>query len=140
MSNKKDYIILLDGGHGVNTPGKQSPDGLLKEYAYAREIVKRIFNSLKELGYEPYILVPETETPETMDGAELELEIDHANVIDAAASGASDGLQLALNVGAVLIAFVALIALVNFLISSICGLFGAPYINLNWILGRIFST
>ena len=77
------------------------------------------------------ILVPETETPETMDGAELELEIDHANVIDAAASGASDGLQLALNVGAMLIAFVALIALVNFLISSICGLFGAPYINLN---------
>ena len=61
MSNKKDYIILLDGGHGVNTPGKQSPDGLLKEYAYAREIVKRIFNSLKELGYEPYILVPETD-------------------------------------------------------------------------------
>ena len=85
------------------------------------------------------ILVPETETPDTMDGAELELEIDHANVIDAAASGASDGLQLALNVGAMLIAFVALIALVNFLISSICGLFGAPYINLNWILGRIFS-
>ena len=61
MSNKKDYIILLDNGHGVNTPGKQSPDGLLKEYAYTREIVKRIFNSLKELGYEPYILVPETE-------------------------------------------------------------------------------
>ena len=60
MSNKKDYIILLDGGHGINTPGKQSPDGLLKEYAYTREIVKRIFNSLKELGYEPYILVPET--------------------------------------------------------------------------------
>lgn len=59
MSTKKQYIILLDGGHGENTPGKQSPDGLLKEYAYTREIVKRVFNSLKELGYEPYILVPE---------------------------------------------------------------------------------
>ena len=57
MSTKKQYIILLDGGHGENTPGKQSPDGLLKEYAYTREIVKRVFNSLKELGYEPYILV-----------------------------------------------------------------------------------
>ena len=59
MSTKKQYIILLDGGHGENTPGKQSPDGLLKEYAYTRDIVKRVFNSLKELGYEPYILVPE---------------------------------------------------------------------------------
>lgn len=86
------------------------------------------------------ILVPETEDPETMSGnAELDLEMDYANVIDAAATGASDGLQLALNVGAMLIAFVALIALVNFVISSICGIFGAPYINLNWILGRIFS-
>ena len=75
MSNKKDYIILLDGGHGVNTPGKQSPDGLLKEYAYAREIVKRIFNSLKEQGYEPYILVPET------DDISLSMRVKRANNI-----------------------------------------------------------
>ena len=60
MSDKKDYIILLDNGHGENTPGKQSPDGLLKEYAYTREIVQRIYSSLKDLGYNPYILVPET--------------------------------------------------------------------------------
>ena len=39
MSNKNDYIILLDNGHGENTLGKRSPDGKLKEYAYAREIV-----------------------------------------------------------------------------------------------------
>ena len=75
MSNKKDYIILLDNGHGVNTPGKQSPDGLLKEYAYTREIVKRIFNSLKELGYEPYILVPE------MDDISLSMRVKRANNI-----------------------------------------------------------
>lgn len=75
MSNKKDYIILLDNGHGKNCPGKQSPDGLLKEYAYAREIVKRIFNSLKELGYEPYILVPET------DDISLSMRVKRANNI-----------------------------------------------------------
>lgn len=85
------------------------------------------------------ILVPETETPETIDSANIDLENNNANVIDAAATGASEGLQLALNVGAMLIAFVALIALVNFLISWVCGLFGAPYINLDWILGRLFS-
>ena len=58
-SNKKDYIILLDNGHGENTQGKQSPDGLLKEYTYTREIVQRIYSSLKDLGYNPHILVPE---------------------------------------------------------------------------------
>ena len=59
MGNKKDYIILLDNGHGKNVIGKQSPDGSLKEYAYTREIVQRIYSSLKDLGYNPYILVPE---------------------------------------------------------------------------------
>ena len=59
MSDKKDYIILLDNGHGKNVIGKQSPDGSLKEYAYTREIVQRIYSSLKDLGYNPYILVPE---------------------------------------------------------------------------------
>ncbi|MFB6272810.1 MAG: NupC/NupG family nucleoside CNT transporter [Salinibacter sp.] len=59
------------------------------------------------------ILVPETETPDTQGGAEIrEFEEDN-NVIEAAASGASDGLQLALNVGAMLLAFVALIAAIN---------------------------
>ena len=60
MGNKKDYIILLDNGHGENTPGKKSPDGSLKEYAYTRDIVQQIYSSLKDLGYNPYILVPET--------------------------------------------------------------------------------
>lgn len=60
MSNKKDYIIILDNGHGSNTNGKQSPDGKLMEYAYSREIVQRVYTSLKDLGYNPYILVPET--------------------------------------------------------------------------------
>ena len=60
MDNKKDYIILLDNGHGKNVIGKQSPDGSLKEYAYTRDIVQQIYSSLKDLGYNPYILVPET--------------------------------------------------------------------------------
>lgn len=55
----KERIILLDAGHGSNTKGKQSPDGRLKEYKYAREIVKGIYDKLISLGYSPYILVPE---------------------------------------------------------------------------------
>ncbi|MBA8887610.1 CNT family concentrative nucleoside transporter [Dokdonella fugitiva] len=59
------------------------------------------------------ILVPETEEPLTRGTVKLDVEKTTANVIDAAASGAGDGLRLALNVGAMLLAFIALIALIN---------------------------
>ncbi|MFO8098473.1 MAG: nucleoside transporter C-terminal domain-containing protein [Salinibacter sp.] len=59
------------------------------------------------------ILVPETETPDTAGGAEIQDTEEVDNVIEAAASGASDGLRLALNVGAMLLAFLALIGAIN---------------------------
>lgn len=51
-------IVILDNGHGEDTPGKRSPDGRLKEYQYCREIVDRIYEQLKTT-YEVYKLVPE---------------------------------------------------------------------------------
>ena len=60
------------------------------------------------------IMLPETEEAKTAGGAPVKLERTTRNVIDAAAAGASDGLHLALNVGAMLIAFVALLAMVNY--------------------------
>ena len=59
------------------------------------------------------ILVPETGEPLTRGTVKMEVEKTTANVIDAAASGAGDGLRLALNIGAMLLAFIALIALVD---------------------------
>jgi CNT family concentrative nucleoside transporter len=59
------------------------------------------------------VLVPETGVPATRGTVAIEVERATSNVIDAAAMGAADGLRLALNVGAMLLAFVALIALVN---------------------------
>lgn len=59
------------------------------------------------------VLIPETEEPLTRGSVRMEVERTTANVIDAAASGAGDGLKLALNVGAMLLAFIALIALLN---------------------------
>ena len=59
----------------------------------------------------------------------------YANVFDAAASGAASGLQLALNVGAMLLAFVALIALLNGLIGWAGGLFGYENVTFQGILG-----
>ena len=62
----------------------------------------------------------------------------HENVILAAAVGAGDGLRLAVNIGAMLIAFVALIALFNGVVGGIAGLFGHT-LTLEMILGRLFS-
>ena len=65
------------------------------------------------------LLLPELEEPETRGEARINVEKLHVNAVDAAAGGASDGLQLALNVGAMLIAFLAFIALFDFLLGSI---------------------
>ncbi|MCE9679105.1 NupC/NupG family nucleoside CNT transporter [Shewanella sp. AS1] len=61
-----------------------------------------------------------------------------ANVLDAAAAGASSGMHLALNVGAMLLAFVGLIAMLNGIIGGVTGLFGAEGVTLELILGYIF--
>lgn len=62
-----------------------------------------------------------------------------ANIIDAAAAGASSGLQLALNVGAMLLAFVALIALVNGILGGIGGWFGYENFSLELVFGWVFA-
>ncbi len=70
------------------------------------------------------IIFPETEVPETSGNVKVEIERTSSNVIEAAASGASDGLKLALNVAAMLIAFIALIALFNWVLGSFGDLLG----------------
>ncbi|KRA46722.1 nucleoside transporter C-terminal domain-containing protein [Pseudoxanthomonas sp. Root630] len=59
------------------------------------------------------LLIPETGTPLTRGTVKMEVEKTSSNIIDAAAAGAGDGLRLALNIGAMLLAFIALIALLN---------------------------
>ncbi|MGL0958016.1 NupC/NupG family nucleoside CNT transporter [Vibrio vulnificus] len=86
------------------------------------------------------IIKPEVDTP----NESLEDNIDGgddkpANVIDAAAGGASVGLQLALNVGAMLLAFVGLIALVNGILGGVGGWFGMENLTLELILGWLFA-
>ena len=101
------------------------------------------------------MVLPETEEPDTIGGAATEAAeedtdpeeeeeagggpLGHRNVIDAAAAGATDGLYLALNVGAMLIAFISLIALVNLILGSLGGLVGFPDLTFQLILGYIFA-
>lgn len=51
--------VLLDNGHGSNTPGKRSPDGKLMEYAYTREIAGLVFHGLRNEGIDAQLLVKE---------------------------------------------------------------------------------
>ncbi|ABE54311.1 nucleoside transporter [Shewanella denitrificans OS217] len=84
------------------------------------------------------LMHPETETAKN-DMDELPEDPDKpANVLDAAAAGASSGMNLALNVGAMLIAFVGLIAMINGIIGGVTGWFGLEGITLELILGYIF--
>ncbi|AIR65129.1 NupC/NupG family nucleoside CNT transporter [Cedecea neteri] len=87
------------------------------------------------------IMLPETETPnDTPELESMKNDPDRpANVLDAAASGAASGMQLALNVGAMLLAFVALIALLNGMLSGIGGWFNYPQLSLELMLGWVFS-
>lgn len=86
------------------------------------------------------LLMPETR-PEQIHDADLEEVAGEkpANVIDAAAAGATSGLQLALNVGAMLLAFIGLIALINGLFGAVGGWFGLPDLSLERLLGWLFS-
>ncbi len=83
------------------------------------------------------MLVPETGTPETAGTVKLSDERVDANVIGAAARGTSEGLHLALNVAAMLISFLSLVALVNLLLGKLGGLAGVS-LSLQSILGYAF--
>jgi CNT family concentrative nucleoside transporter len=85
------------------------------------------------------MFVPETAVPETLGTVKLEIERTDVNVIDAAGRGTSEGLQLAINVGAMLISFVALIAMTNALLGvvglSLQQIFGWVFAPVAWSLG-----
>jgi CNT family concentrative nucleoside transporter len=94
------------------------------------------------------IFIPETEKPVTAGRVDVQVEKTAVNVIDAAAQGAGDGLHLALNVGGMLIAFLALIAMLNGILSWAHGLpwmawlpsslehiFGIVFAPLAWLMG-----
>jgi len=97
------------------------------------------------------IIVPETGEPETLVASNVDEEAEeeeegeedgeggHLNTIDAIASGTLQGLQIALTVGAMLIAFISLIALVNIILGAVGGLFGFPDLTFELILGYVFA-
>lgn len=85
------------------------------------------------------IITPETEEPKN-DLEELNLKsANHVNVIDAAADGAAEGMKFALSIGAMLVAFIALIGLINGMLGAIGGWVGFEGLTLQVILGYLFA-
>jgi CNT family concentrative nucleoside transporter len=85
------------------------------------------------------MFVPETETPETRGTVKLQIEKTDVNVIDAAGRGTAEGLHLAMNVGAMLISFVALIFLLNGILAWVGNLIGVPGLSMQMIFGWVFA-
>jgi CNT family concentrative nucleoside transporter len=101
------YVLMLGGGD----PAQQA--------FYAKHLLTASIMAAPATLVIAKLLVPETQEPLTRGTVKMEVEKTTTNVIDAAAAGAGDGLKLALNVGAMLLAFTALIALLNWPITAI---------------------
>ena len=83
------------------------------------------------------IMLPETETPVALEESEKQLENSATNVIEAAANGASEGVKLAINIAAMLIAFLGLIMFTDIILQGIGGWFGIE-LSLSRIFGTLF--
>ena len=83
------------------------------------------------------LMVPEVEESLTAGVVKIDLPKVSANVVDAAATGASDGLKLAVNVAAMLLAFIALIAMLNGILSTLGGFIGFPNLTFEYIMGYL---
>ncbi|MCW8331611.1 NupC/NupG family nucleoside CNT transporter [Photobacterium sp. SDRW27] len=84
------------------------------------------------------LLIPESDTPQSNAAEDADEQGKPVNIIDAAAQGAIQGMQLALNIGAMLLAFVGLIALINGMLGGIGQWFGMENLSLDLIFGYLF--
>jgi CNT family concentrative nucleoside transporter len=85
------------------------------------------------------MMYPETEESQTMGAVKLEVKSDYTNVIDAISHGAGDGFKIAMNVIAMLIGFIAVIACIDWILVSVGHLFNPAFnLTLDWIFGKAF--
>ncbi|MEH2160809.1 MAG: NupC/NupG family nucleoside CNT transporter [Nostoc sp.] len=85
------------------------------------------------------LLYPETEVSETVGKAKANVETNYVNVIDAATTGAIDGVKLAVNVGVMIIAFLGLLAALNALLGWLGAFVGLQQLSLQWILSFVMA-
>jgi concentrative nucleoside transporter, CNT family len=126
------YVLLLGGADPV------------EQAFFAKHLISASIMAAPAALVMAKLLVPETEESETVGTVRVAVDRPHVNLIEAAASGAGEGLKLALNVGAMLLAFLALIALINGplgwfgAMTGLEGWLGQP-LSLALILGWLFA-
>jgi concentrative nucleoside transporter, CNT family len=137
-----ELLAVMTGGMATIAGGVMAAYiGMLKDYfpMIAGHLLTASVMSAPAALVMAKIILPETEEPKTAGAVKIHYEKTDANIIDAAANGATIGLKLALNVGACLIAFMSLLALLNFGLSLIGGWFGFAQLSLQKIFSWIFS-
>ncbi len=138
------YIQILGSAYAV----KYGVSLIQAQQMFATQLLGASFMAAPAAIVISKIIFPEVTDPETKGTVKIHVDKNSSNVIEAAANGAADGLKLALNVGAMLLAFIALIALINFVlikIGSVTGWndylqqnFGQP-LSFQLILGMIMQ-
>ena len=152
---ESELMALMVGGFATISAGVMASyvailggDDPARRIEVARHFLTAVLMSAPASFVIAKIMVPETQTPQTADTVRLDVEKKTTNVVHAAAVGAADGMKLALNVGAMLIAFIALIAVIDKLLILLGGLswvaplverMGLEQLDLAGVLGLVFS-
>lgn len=138
---QSELLAIMTGGMATIAGGVMAAYvGILKDFLpnIAGHLLAASIMSAPAAIVMAKMILPETGVPKTMGLVKMHLEIDDANVIDAAANGAILGLKLALNVAACLIAFMSLLALANFLVGYAGSFIGFGSLSLEKILSYVF--
>ena len=142
-----ELMVVMVGGFATVAGGVMAAYvGMLKNYFpdIAGHLISASIMSAPAGIVMAKLMYPETEVPKTMGGVKVKLPKTNVNIIDAAASGAGTGLTLALNVGAMLLAFIALVSMANFLIEQFGYLLDLIFgittnLSMDVLLGWVFS-
>jgi CNT family concentrative nucleoside transporter len=130
MTESELFTVMTSGMAHIS--GAVMGAYVLLAHVEAKHLLTAVFMTAPATIMLAKVLIPETGKPVTAGRVEVAIERPGVNVIDAAARGAGDGLHLALNVGAMLIAFIALIAMLD-------GILGRAGVSLEQIFGIVFS-
>jgi CNT family concentrative nucleoside transporter len=143
---RSELLVVMVSGMGLVSGGMLAAyigfigggEGPLRDAA-SRNLLTAILMTFPATIYLTKIFVPETGQPETSGSLAIDETRPDANLIDAATRGTREGLLLAANVGAVLIAFIALVTLVNMGLGWLGGWAGDPDLSVERILGLLLA-
>ena len=139
LTNSELAVVMVSGMGLVSGGVLAAYIGFIGRDCASRDLLTAILMTFPATIYLTKIFIPEEGVPETLGTLKVAADRPDANVIDAAARGTREGMLLAANVGAVLIAFIALVALVNLGLGWVGGWWGDPDLSVERILGWLLA-